>query len=453
VADLHMPSDGGVILFQDDFQDGQPDGWQITGPWNVEQYSDVYVFGSTGRGAAWIPAGHDWSNYLLHAGIRLETGSLFLSMDLTQGGRYLLRLSPEATTLLKEQPAGNLSILAQTGPLAAGTGYSVVLAAQDGQLQFYVDGALWIDIFDSAPISRGTIAVSSLEGARVAVDNIVVTQLIGMLPAGEAAAPPSVEGAPTVEEIQAELAELPLAEISSEEVEIEEGEGETVDEIVEGGLPDLVVTGASFDPDPVTSGQPFTASYAFQNQGNAPSGAFTVRLHFHAATGLADCNADYPPLEAGQSAWGGCVRTTNAPAGTSPTEFTLDVEGEIAESDEGNNLATPTLTVVASAMDGGGEAEAEPQADLAAPINCSAEASRNSISINWMVPGALEGHLGFRVYLGGGSLEWEQADAGFRNAFIENLEPATQYHFDVRAYNAVSESVADACAVDVTTLE
>lgn len=49
-----------------------------------------------------------------------------------------------------------------------------------------------------------------------------------------------------------------------------------------------------------------------------------------------------------------CNFTTNAQPGTSPTEFTVDVENEIAESNEDNNLSTPTLTIAAPDNGGGG---------------------------------------------------------------------------------------------------
>jgi hypothetical protein len=113
------------------------------------------------------------------------------------------------------------------------------------------------------------------------------------------------------------------------------------------GQPDLVVTA---DLPQAVQGQPFTARVTVTNQGTGDAGAFTVRWHFHAATGLADCNWDVNGLRAGQQWNDSCSRTTNAQPGTSPTRLTADVEGEIAESNEGNNEATPTLTVTATAV-------------------------------------------------------------------------------------------------------
>lgn len=440
--DLSNPGESGIFLFYDDFQDGQADNWETTGSWNVEQNGDVYVFGATSQGGAWVPSGHSWANYLFHAGVRLESGSLFLSMNLTQAGRYLLRLDQDAVYLIKEQPAENFTVLTQTGPVSMSTGHSVLIAGQDGHIQVYVDEQLWIDYVDAAPLTAGTVGVSSLEGSRVAVDNIFVLQLNGALPTGEVAAPPPAAVEPISPEVVAEeAAELPLSDI----------EDEQPPEVVEqGALPDLVAARVVFEPEPVVQGQPFQVVFYVNNEGNAPAGAFTVRMHFHAATGLPDCNMDFPGLAAGETGLGFCNLTTNANTGTSPTEFTVDVEGEIGEADENNNLATPTLTI-AAADDHGGEEGGGP---LSSPVGCSAEPlSANEIRIDWNVPGDLDGHEGFRAYQGVDSLELEMANPQLRSVVIGNLAPNTQYHFDVRAYNAAIESAPDACFVDVTTLQ
>ncbi len=342
-----VPVDNGAILFQDDFQDGQPDNWETSGAWYVEQQGDVYIFGAGGRGWAWVPSGNSWSNYIFHAGVRLESGTLFLSMNLTETSRYLLRLDQTGVYLIKEQPVGNMAILAQTGPITMSAGHSVVIAGQNGHVQVYVDSALWIDYTDPAPITQGTIGVSSLDGSRVGVDNVLVILPSGSLPTGVVQAPAPVAGVPlSVEDIEQEGGGMPL-----DDVVIDENPEPPPPE---GALPDLVATGVEFSPDPVIQGQPFQVVYRLSNQGNADAGAFTARLHFHAATGLPDCNTDFPSLGAGENGMAFCNFTTNAQPGTSPTEFTVDLENEIVESNENNNFAAPTLTIAAAGDNGGG---------------------------------------------------------------------------------------------------
>lgn len=88
------------------------------------------------------------------------------------------------------------------------------------------------------------------------------------------------------------------------------------------------------------------------------------------------------------------------------------------------------------------------------PADCAGEATSSmEITVTWSIPDELTGHLGFRVYQGVDSLEEEIADPAADSFVAGNLAAGTQYHFDVRAFDASGESTADACAVDVTTLQ
>jgi len=339
----------GTVLFQDDFQDGQAQEWKINSAWVVEQDGDVYTFGATGLGGAWIPFGGTWKNYSFKASAWLESGSMLFSSNLTQQGRYAVKISTQGVYLLKEQPAENYIVLAEAGPVTTSTWHVVEFASYAGHIQVSIDRVLWFDYVDtSSPILQGTIAVSALDGSRVQVDDVLVVQLGAPLTSGVAQAPPPLADAPSAEEVVQEE----LAGLSADQVDVEEEAA--VPSQGEGSQPDLVITDIVFDPDPVIAGQPFVAEIFVMNQGGVQTSAFTVRLHFHEAVGLADCNWDFDNVGPGQVVWGGCTRTTNAPPGDSPTRATVDVEAEIPESDESNNEMTRTLSVSAGAEGGGG---------------------------------------------------------------------------------------------------
>jgi hypothetical protein len=206
-----------------------------------------------------------------------------------------------------------------------------------------------------------------------------------------------------------------------------------------GGQPDLVVTGSFSEP--AVQGQPFTASVTVTNQGTGAAGAFTVRWHFEPqAAGLVDCNWDCPGLDAGQQWNNSCTRTP-AGWGTIHSTLTADVENEIPDSNRGNNVAAPTLTVARAG--GGGLPPPRPE-------GCTAQAlSSTQVRINWVQPASTPD--GFRIYQGVTSLE-QTVDRNARSAVIGNLAAHTGYHFDVRAFNAAGESPPDACAVDIETL-
>jgi len=345
----------GNILFHDDFQDGVPDGWNITEAWVVQQTGDLYTFEAIGNGGAWVPQGHSWSNYAFEVATRLESGSLLLSFNLSPTGRYMVRLDQTGLYLIKEFPADDYTVLSQTGPIRMEAWRQIDMRSYNGHIQVYVDQTLWVDYTDSSPLTSGTIAVTSQEDSQVAVDDVLVTKA-GPLPEGEVQAPPPLGDQPDLEELSPDDG-IEVEDLGDDQVEQVE-ESDQQEEASTGGLPDLVVIEGTFEPDPVIRGEPFVANYIIANQGDGDAGAFTLLWKFHAATGVGVCSWDYDYLGAGETVWGGCTKTTNAEAGQSPSTLTVDFEGEIDESSEDNNELSITFYVGETAEDAGGEAEA-----------------------------------------------------------------------------------------------
>jgi hypothetical protein len=205
----------GAILFQDDFQDGQPDGWQITAAWYVQQEGNVYYFGSSGQGGAWVPGGGSWSDYEFQSTVRVTAGGVILSYRLTQEGRYLLHLREDGLYLTKEYPKGNYTTLTQTAAPSLNAWHQVSVAGYGGHLQVYVDRMLQLDYTDPSPLLQGTIAVATLEGSQAAVDDVLVTRLMTALPTpAPMALPPTVAppATPLPEEAGLPLEEVPPPE-------------------------------------------------------------------------------------------------------------------------------------------------------------------------------------------------------------------------------------------------
>ena len=74
------------------------------------------------------------------------------------------------------------------------------MKSKDGRIQVLVDDQLWIDTLDPQPISRGTIAVGTLDGSTGTVDNVLVTRLTTPLESAPLAAPPPIVDAQVVED-------------------------------------------------------------------------------------------------------------------------------------------------------------------------------------------------------------------------------------------------------------
>jgi len=124
--------------------------------------------------------------------------------------------------------------------------------------------------------------------------------------------------------------------------EVDEGvAGETDNcrtEYISVGAPDLVVTGLS--PTWAPANQALTVTVTVKNQGGAAAGASATRLRFDGVTKCAAVST--PALAAGASASVTCGVGTLA-AGTHTLEAVADINGQVAESDEGNNTKTGSV--------------------------------------------------------------------------------------------------------------
>ena len=201
IEPVEIPQDAaGGVLFQDDFQDGQPDNWQVVSSWYVQQSGDIYVFGGAGKGGALLPVGANWSGYAFESDAVLNDGSLNLSFDYTEAGRYLVLLREDGLFLVKESPVDDYKVLAHTGPVPAGEWHRIAIKTKDGRIQVLVDDQLWIDFNDLEPISRGTIAVGTMDGSMASVDNVLVSQITSPLQSAPIAAPPPMVDAQTAED-------------------------------------------------------------------------------------------------------------------------------------------------------------------------------------------------------------------------------------------------------------
>ncbi len=346
LPDNDMPAQTGSLLFRDDFQDGQAQEWNINSAWNVKQVDDVYLFAAAGMGGAWVTEGGGWTDYMLHSSFRVNAGVLVVSINFSKAGRYGLVLGATSVYLFEEQPAGTVTILAEAGPITVGQWHRLSFASQAGHVQVHIDQVLWFDVIDPSPVEAGTIAVSATDGAQVGVDNVLVTKLKSTLQAGIPQAPAPVSTNPVEpEEALIEANSLPV-----EEVEVVAVEPSVAPPADPAGVPDLMISDVSFIPNPVFQGQMFTAEFVILNQGDGAAGAFTFRLHFHAAAGIEDCNMDVDTLAPGEAAWGSCTRTINGNTGSYPYEMTVDVENEITESNEGNNFLASPLIVEAPGL-------------------------------------------------------------------------------------------------------
>lgn len=348
VAPAGAGGEEGDILFQDDFQDGQSDGWEVTAAWYVQQAGDVYTFDASGSGGAWVSKGGGWSNYAFQTSARLDAGSLLMGFNLTKSGRYVVRLDETGLYLLKEYPAKNYTVLAQTGPVSLGEWHKLDIRTYNGHIQVYVDQALWVDYKDTSPLSKGTIAVTAQTGSQVAVDDVLVTKT-GPLTSGSVQAPAALEGQPEPDlgvDDSLSLDQVDIVEPSDPQPEPQDAPTQ------QAGLPELHITSVSFAPNsPAPGTQVIVHAYVF-NGGDGGAGPFTVRWYPNSSD-VVGCSWDADGLPAGSSfATGGCVYSGYAEAGTYEWRAIADADNDVDEGPgEDNNVHTGTITVQSAVIE------------------------------------------------------------------------------------------------------
>jgi hypothetical protein len=357
------------ILFQDDFQDGQPDNWQITSSWYVQQAGDIYNFGAAGKGGAWVPAGYNWSDYAFESDAVLNDGSLILSFDYTNTGRYMLHLREDGLFLVKEYPALNYTVLAHTGPVPVAQWHRIGVKNKDGRLQVQVDDQLWIDTLDAQPLSKGTIALSTLGGSQASVDNVLVSQPSNSLVASPVVAPPPIAEPQVIENELEEISsvmpveniepiegpvlappqEAPEAEEVAPPEEVPSDEEESPPQVVpvDQGQPrsDLSVMDVDL-PSVINQGTPFSVSVTIHNAGPDVAVPYTV-LWYPEGPSYIGCSWDIYDHQTGtdKRRTVTCEYTGYPNAGTFTWIVQADPEDAINDFDPRGNEKTGTITI------------------------------------------------------------------------------------------------------------
>lgn len=173
----------GSVLFSDDFEDGNANGWTASnGTWAIAtDGSKVYSQTGTGTGSTVLMSSAgtaSWTNQIIEAKIKVKAfggsstsyfaaiygrynGTDYYSLTLRSDGKIAIRKN--TTTLGSAVAAG----------IVGGTWYTVRLEIVGSSLKAYVNGAL-VDTETDATLSAGRIAVGTVN-TTAEFDDIKVT--------------------------------------------------------------------------------------------------------------------------------------------------------------------------------------------------------------------------------------------------------------------------------------
>ena len=162
--------------FEDDFEDGDADGWQLDEGWSVIQESGNYVL--QGIGHQWARAGSEsWGDYTFQSRIRLLQGAVHVNFRVCNEGRYYLGFSPEGGLYLHKtanQWSEDVPLIGNEQPYNPNQWYDLKVELEEGNIKVYVDDELMIDYTDPEPLLNGSIAFETLENAEIYIDEVYV---------------------------------------------------------------------------------------------------------------------------------------------------------------------------------------------------------------------------------------------------------------------------------------
>jgi len=175
---FHDTSFAQTILFQDDFEDGNADEWELEPGWQVEDEGGNYVLSGTGHSFA--STGNTlWRNYSFKAKVKLmdEHSSTHLNYR-AECERYFIGFGPTEVYLSRTAPCGTHTDLVNVKEThAINRWYTVEIVGDQQYIKVYVDDVLKIDYTDSDPVLAGAISFETHENSHVHFDDVIVTSI------------------------------------------------------------------------------------------------------------------------------------------------------------------------------------------------------------------------------------------------------------------------------------
>ena len=160
-----------AVLFEEDFEDGQAQGWELEPGWVV---ADGML---KGQGHTWARAmAGPWRDFRLQFRLNLQQGSIHLVYRLNNTGRYFIGFHQEGSYLKKQYwPETFIDLLERPVELrGVGQWHQIEIAGEGPQLRFSVDGELEWQYADSDPLLAGSFAFETLNDSVAHIDDIRV---------------------------------------------------------------------------------------------------------------------------------------------------------------------------------------------------------------------------------------------------------------------------------------
>jgi photosystem II stability/assembly factor-like uncharacterized protein len=158
------PPPSETVLYQEDFEDGQAQDWDLDPGWTVTR--DVDGQGVLrGRGNAWARyRGDAWGDYTLTLRLKLVRGRLQIDFRLGDCPRYIVSFDEGGIYLGRESPCmSHREVRTRGEEHKRNRWYELKITGTGGKLDVYVDGALKLTFTDPGPLTYGAIGLTTLD--------------------------------------------------------------------------------------------------------------------------------------------------------------------------------------------------------------------------------------------------------------------------------------------------
>ncbi|MBA7600330.1 Ycf48-like protein [subsurface metagenome] len=167
-----------ATLFEDDFDDGNADGWALEPGWDVSLGSNNYVL--TGHGHSFArPDVVGWSDYTIEAKIKLVKGSFHFNLrENSYAGhiRYFLGVHTGGLELNKQITEDFFNLSHADVPLQYNRWYTVQATVDSSTIKIYLNDTLVINYKDdNIPILSGIFSFETQDDSIAHFDDISVT--------------------------------------------------------------------------------------------------------------------------------------------------------------------------------------------------------------------------------------------------------------------------------------
>lgn len=165
------------ILYQEDFESGRAEGWELEPGWTVERDERSYVLIGSGHSWARFRPSYDWTDYRFNFRFRILDGAFHLNVRVGENGRYFITIGEGDIRISKQyfRPDTFFNDLARSnffvGP---GKWHTVSVMAQGNHIVMAVDDQVRLKFTDrkqKIPLEAGMIALETLPNSHVQFDD------------------------------------------------------------------------------------------------------------------------------------------------------------------------------------------------------------------------------------------------------------------------------------------